>query len=71
MIGYDMQYLGVTGFNKRVNRFVKDRQVDIAVMGISLRSVMSCSTLVWRLSMKMAMVSITIGRLTLLLWLYR
>ena len=45
-IGYDMQYLGLTDFNERGNGFVKDRQVDIAVMGLSLRSAMACSTLV-------------------------
>ena len=33
---YDMQYLGLTEFNERGNGFVNDRQVDIAVMGISL-----------------------------------
>ena len=45
-IGYDMQYLGLTAFNEYGNVFVNDRQADIAVMGISLRSVMACSTLV-------------------------
>ena len=43
-----MQYLGLTDFNERGNGFVNDRQVYIAVMGIgiSLRSVMACTTLV-------------------------
>ena len=41
-----MQYLGLTAFNELGNDFVNDRQVDIAVMVISLRSVMACSTLV-------------------------
>ena len=40
-IGYAMQYLVMTAFNERGNGFVNDRQVDIAVMGISLRSVMA------------------------------
>ena len=69
-IGYGMQYLGLTDFNERGNGFVNDRQVVIAVMGISLRSVMTCSTLVWRLSMNLAMVSLPIGRLTLRLCVY-
>ena len=46
MIGYGMQYLGLTAFNERGNGFVNDRQVDIAVMGISLRKVIACITLV-------------------------
>ena len=66
-----MQYLGLIAFNDLVNEFINDRQVDIAVMGISLRSVMACSTVVWRLSMNVAMVSLTIYRLTLRLWVYR
>ena len=41
-----MQYLGLTAFKELGNGFVKDRLVDIAVMGISLRSVMVCKTLV-------------------------
>ena len=45
-IGYGMQYLGLTVFNELGNGFVNDRQVDIAVMCISLRSVMACSNLV-------------------------
>ena len=45
-IGYGMQYLVLTAINELGNGFVYDRQVDIAVMFISLRSVMSCSTLV-------------------------
>ena len=45
-IGYGMQYLGLTPSNERGNGFLNGRQVDIAVMGISLRSVMTCSTLV-------------------------
>ena len=44
MIGYDMQCLILTAFNERCSGFVNDRQVDIAVMGISLRSVMACIT---------------------------
>ena len=56
---------------QRCNVFVNDRQVDISVMGISLRSVMACFTLVWRLAMNLATVSLTIGRLTLRLWVYR
>ena len=51
--------------------FVNDRQVDIAVMGISLRSVEACSTLVWQLLMNVAMVSFTMSRLILRLWVYR
>ena len=65
-----MQYLGLRAFNERGNGFVNDKQVDIADMGISLLSVMTCSTLVCQLSMNFAMVSLTIGRLTLLLWVY-
>ena len=42
-IGYAMQYLGLTAFNESGNGFVNDRQDDIAVMVISLRSVMPCS----------------------------
>ena len=38
-----MQYLGLTAFNELGNGSVNDRQVDIAVTGISLRSVMACS----------------------------
>ena len=38
-----MQYLGLTAFNELGNGFVNDRQVDIAVVGISLRSVMALS----------------------------
>ena len=38
-----MQYLGLTAFNELGNGFVNDRQVDIAVMGISLRSLMAVS----------------------------
>ena len=53
------------------NGSVNDRQVDIAVMGITLRSVIACSILVWRLSTNLVMVSLTIGRLTLRLWVYR
>ena len=45
-IGYGIKYLGLTAFNELVNGFVNDRQVDIAVMGISLRSVMAFSNLV-------------------------
>ena len=30
-----MQYLGLSAFNELDNGFVNDRQVDIAVMGIS------------------------------------
>ena len=66
-----MQYLGLAAFNERCNGFVNNRQVDIAVMFISLRSVMVYSTFVWRLSMNVAMVSLTIGRLILRLWVYR
>ena len=66
-----MQYLGLTGFNERDNGFVNDRQVDIAVMGISLRTVMSCSTLVGQLTMNVSKLSLTIGMLILRLWLYR
>ena len=40
-------------FNERGNGFVNDKQGDIADMGISLRSVMTCSTLVCQNSMKM------------------
>ena len=58
-IGYAMQYLGLTAFN------------DIAVMVISLRSVMACSTLVSQLLLNLAMVSLTIGRLRLRLWVNR
>ena len=43
-IGYDMQYLGLTPFSERGNGFVNGRQVDIAVMCISLPSVNACST---------------------------
>ena len=46
MIGYGMKYIGVTVFNERGSGFVNDREVDIAVMGISLRSDMTCSNLV-------------------------
>ena len=63
--------LGLAAFNELANGFVNDRQVYIAVMGILLRSVMACFTLVWRLSMNMAMVSLTICRLILGLWVYR
>ena len=66
-----MQYLGLTAFNELSNGFVNDRQVDFAVMGISLRSVMACSNLVWGLSTNLSTVSLTIGRLTLRLSLYR
>ena len=66
-----MLYLGLAASSELGNGSVNDRQVDIAVMGISLRSVMSCSTLVWRLSMKLATVSLTIDRLRLRLWVYR
>ena len=45
-IGSGMQYLVLTDFNERGNGFINDRQIDISVMGISLRSVMACSTLV-------------------------
>ena len=45
-IGYGMKYLGLTAFNELDNGFVNDMQVDIAVMGISLRSAMACSTIV-------------------------
>ena len=65
-----MQYLGLAAFNELGNGFVNDRQVDIAVMCISLRSVMACFTLVWRLPMNLAMVSLTLGTLTLRLWVY-
>ena len=41
-----MQYLGLTAFNELGNGFVNDRQVEIAVMSISFRSVMACSTFV-------------------------
>ena len=41
-----MQYLGLAAFNELGNGFVNDRQVEISVMGISLLSVMACSTLV-------------------------
>ena len=50
---------------------LKIGKVDIAVMGISLRSLMACSTLVCQLSMNVEMVSLTISKLTLLLWVYR
>ena len=66
-----MQYLGLSAFNERGNGFANDRQVDVAVMVISLRSVMPCSTLVSQLSMNLAVVSLTIDRLTLRLWVYR
>ena len=66
-----MQYLGLTDFNERGNGFVNGRQVNIAVMGIWLRSVMACSNMVWRHSMNLAMVSLTMGRLTLRLWVHR
>ena len=65
-----MQYLGLADLNVLGNGFVNDRQVDTAVMGISLRSVMTCSTFVYQLSMNLAMVSLTIGRMTLRLWVY-
>ena len=42
-IGYGMQYLGLTVLKEFCNGFVNDRQVVIAVMGISLRSVMALS----------------------------
>ena len=44
---YGMQYIGLTAFNELFNGFVNDRPVEIAVMGIgiSLRSVMTCSSL--------------------------
>ena len=38
-----MQYLSLAAFNELGNGFVNDWQVDIAVMCISLRSVMTCS----------------------------
>ena len=41
-----MQYLGLAAFNELGNGVINDRQVDIAIMGIPLRSVMACSTLV-------------------------
>ena len=43
-IGCGMQYLGLLAFNELGNGFVNDKKVDIAVMGIPLRSVMTCST---------------------------
>ena len=70
-IGYDMHKHGLEAFNELVNGIFNDRHVDIAVMGMSLRSVMACSTLVWRLPVNLAMVSLTIGRLQLRLWVYR
>ena len=63
--------IAVMCFNERGNGFVNDRQVDIAVMGVSIRSVIACSILVWRLSTNLVMVSLTIGRLILRLWVYR
>ena len=53
-----MQYLGLTAFNERGNGFVNDRQVDIAVMGISVSYTHLANTVVstlyllrvWRLS---------------------
>ena len=66
-----MQYFGLAAFKEFGNGFANDRQVDNAVMGISLRSVMTCSTFVSQLSMNMAMVSLTIGRMILGLWVYR
>ena len=41
-----MKELGLTAFNEFGNGFVNDRLVDIAVMGILLRSLMSCSIFV-------------------------
>ena len=66
-----MQYLVLTAFNELGNGFDNDRQVEISVIGISLLSVMACNTLVCELSMNVAMVSLTIGRLILRLWVYR
>ena len=66
-----MQYLVLPDFKERGNGFFNERQVDIAVVGISLRSVMACSTFVWQLLSNVAMVSLTIDRLTLRLWVYR
>ena len=66
-----MQDLGLTAFSELGNGFFNDRQVEIAVMGISLRLVMTCSILVLHISMNVAMASLTIGRLTLRLWVYR
>ena len=68
---YTSQYLGLSAFSELGNCFVNDRQVEIAVMGISLRWVMACTTLVWQVSMDVTMVSLTIGRLILRLWVYR
>ena len=66
-----MLYVGLAASNEHGNGFVKVRLVAIAVMGISLRSVMACSNLDSQLSMNLAMVSLTIGRLILRLWMYR
>ena len=66
-----MQFLGLKDFNERGNGFVNDRQVDIAVIGISFRSFRTCSNLVWQLSMNMAMVSLKLGWSLLRLWVYR
>ena len=66
-----MHYLGLAAFNELCNGFVVDRKVGNAVMGISLRSVMACSTLVCQLLMNGVIVSLTIGRLSLRLWVYR
>ena len=38
-----MQYIGLTAFCELGNGFVNDRQVGVAVMGISFRSVMAVS----------------------------
>ena len=40
-IGHGKQYLGLTDFKERGNGNFNDRQVDIAVMGIFLRWVMT------------------------------
>ena len=66
-----MQYLGLTDFNELGNGFVNDKQDDITDMGILLLSVMACNTLVCQLSMNVAMVSLTLVRLTMRLWVYR
>ena len=66
-----MQYIGLTVFHERGNGNINDRQVDIAFMGISFRSVRAWCTLFRQISTNVAMVSLTIRRLTLRLWVSR